>query len=355
MEDNFDPFNKGLLDKFLYKNNNDIFNRIAGLIYGIAIAECFGVQVDNMTKDEIEERYNNGVLEMPTIQSHGVKPNDWGGNTDQLIIVINTLIDNDLDFNVLSFVKKIKKWRRDGFQELGDITSTGMDQTTNRVISNDEFIKNPFNVSCKVARELNCNSNGCIVRGAIMGICNKWPTKTVQQAMITHANSLSVYSSWLLTDICRDLIKNCLFDANKYFKKKLIFIKKNYAKYFNKYQAIYESTDCQSQLNDLKLGNGYKQTHSLKSIGCAFYALNILRKNKDKKNIFKETIQTIVNQGGDTDTNAAITGAVLGSYLMYSNLPSDWLAHLENKQWLDRKILLLFDCYTKRISTTTKE
>jgi hypothetical protein len=146
-----------------------------------------------------------------------------------------------------------------------------------------------------------------------------------------------------------------------FLKNKLAYIKNKNAKEFNKYQMIYEckfeidiqnnttfETIIQKQLFKLELGVP-PYNHPLKSIGCAFYALNIIRcvvSNRattiNNNNMFKKVVSAVVNQGGDTDTNAAIVGAVLGSWLCYSGVPYEWTSRFRHKDWLDKKIIKLF-------------
>jgi ADP-ribosylglycohydrolase len=48
-------------------------------------------------------------------------------------------------------------------------------------------------------------------------------------------------------------------------------------------------------------------------------------------------------QGGDTDTNCAVVGQILGSHLGYNKLPADWINSLKHTKWLNDKIDLYLD------------
>ncbi|KAG8858692.1 hypothetical protein FRB91_009384 [Serendipita sp. 411] len=41
--------------------------------------------------------------------------------------------------------------------------------------------------------------------------------------------------------------------------------------------------------------------------------------------------------GGDSDTNAAVAGSMLGALFGHSNLPSEWLQDLNGGEWLLKK------------------
>jgi ADP-ribosylglycohydrolase len=44
---------------------------------------------------------------------------------------------------------------------------------------------------------------------------------------------------------------------------------------------------------------------------------------------FEQGLRYVVGLGGDTDTNAAVAGALLGAAVGASGLPSGWLEHLQ--------------------------
>jgi ADP-ribosyl-[dinitrogen reductase] hydrolase len=144
--------------------------------------------------------------------------------------------------------------------------------------------------------------------------------------------------------MCRSLIKGEIPTMEYLFKNKPAFIKnKVYAKDFNKYQRIYES-DSGRMLEKLELDESDEKVYTLKTLGVAFYALKLIQENKiNTDSDYKKVQLDIVNCGGDTDTNAAVAGQILGAHLGYSKLPKDWLSTLIHKNWLDKKIIRFFD------------
>jgi len=50
--------------------------------------------------------------------------------------------------------------------------------------------------------------------------------------------------------------------------------------------------------------------------------------------IFEKVITEITMAAGDSDTNGAVAGSLLGTLFGYSNLPVDWVHDLEHKNWL---------------------
>jgi len=80
----------------------------------------------------------------------------------------------------------------------------------------------------------------------------------------------------------------------------------------------------------------------LNALYCAFWALK-----KDKT--FRESIDAVIQLGGDTDTNAAIAGSLLGAKVGFRAMESDEIT-AENL-----KILLAADYQTSQITTAGKE
>jgi len=50
---------------------------------------------------------------------------------------------------------------------------------------------------------------------------------------------------------------------------------------------------------------------------------------------YKETVAYAVSLGGDTDTIAAMAGAIAGAYLGIEAIPSDWQLKVENKDYIE--------------------
>ena len=57
---------------------------------------------------------------------------------------------------------------------------------------------------------------------------------------------------------------------------------------------------------------------------------------------FKQLINELVMEGGDSDTNAAVAGALLGCKIGYNQLPQDWLAYVFYYYYYYYKIIINF-------------
>ncbi len=63
---------------------------------------------------------------------------------------------------------------------------------------------------------------------------------------------------------------------------------------------------------------------------------------------FEDEIIKVVNEGGDTDTNGAIAGGLLGAKYGYSAIPGRWVRDLKNKDELDEAVDVICKFREKR-------
>ena len=62
---------------------------------------------------------------------------------------------------------------------------------------------------------------------------------------------------------------------------------------------------------------------------------------------FKEAILFAVSLGGDTDTIAAMTGAISGAYLGMESVPENWRTKLENRAYIEELAAVLYDVWER--------
>jgi hypothetical protein len=349
---------KDLIDLFLQLTNSEIIDKIIGIIYGCALGDCAGVQVEGYNLDRIKTYYTDGVIDMlgPMQSIRGIESGDWTDDTDQLILLMEVFTENKMQFSEQLFAKKLLNWKNHGFSELGDLAGMGLGQLTARAMSKDYFAVDPVKASKEAYIELGENRapNGAVMRCGICAICPDWKTVSLRQAETTHTDTRSIYSSYLITRICRELLQGKISTYAELSDLRSQYLKsdKNLSEY-NIYHKIYISSDKEgienTLLQDLKLDEDDKMGYTLKTLGCGIYALQYISSAiySETPLDFKKIILEIINRGGDTDTNAAVAGQVLGAHLGYSKLPKDWIAKLKHKEWLDKKIISLFDTINK--------
>jgi ADP-ribosylglycohydrolase len=70
---------------------------------------------------------------------------------------------------------------------------------------------------------------------------------------------------------------------------------------------------------------------------------------------FEPGLRYVVGLGGDTDTNAAVAGALLGAIHGRSGLPAMWLDHLQDRGAIEDEAIALAELAGRRKPTGPAE
>lgn len=322
--------------------NRDI---LFGMVYGQALGDAVGYYTEFKYEKQLSVEY-------PTLESFKFSKDtpvsfmrmkrttecDWTDDTDQLILLLEMLIENNNKINPNLFAEKMYNWVHNGFTELGDTRGEGCGALTFKVVNVDMFIKNPIDVAKTVCGHN--SSNGSLMRTAIMAFRNKKDvddivSDAVTMSLCTHYDSRCSVSVAVITYILFKLIQyrqlNIPETIPVYIIEKIL---KKARQYCNVYGGSYIN-ECykwfdMKTLDEMDLNNqiGY----SLKCMAVGIWGLRNYQLG------FKNCILTIILKGGDADTNAAVAGSIIGLIYGYKNLPVEWLEQLPNKKWLDTKL-----------------
>ncbi|KAM9976322.1 hypothetical protein ACTFIR_010163 [Dictyostelium discoideum] len=300
--------------------------------------------------------------------------------------------------NCLEFAKLLNNWVEHGFSELSDQCGMGLGQTVGSVVFNDHFLKNPTLVSKYVWLNQNKSmaANGSLMRTSIISAMDFLNQKIVLEnaidcCRITHYDSRCIISCIVYTHIVSTIFKNKFnnkqdeeedeeedednhikiiedlikqidqnglyeniaefhFNSNKMVDDNL---KQDYLKQFNTYMRAKEWVD-------LELDDSTSIGYVYKCLGSSILTVRkYLQYYKDKKTkdkspsyLFRKVMNELIREGGDSDTNGAVAGALLGSIIGYSNLPKDMLLEMPNKSWLDDQVIDFIGLLDSRIKNS---
>jgi hypothetical protein len=80
---------------------------------------------------------------------------DWTDDTDQMILILDTLLEHDGELPLKVFAQKLSTWSDNGFRELGDKYGLGLGGTVGRVITQDCFLDDPHTAAEITWNQLN--------------------------------------------------------------------------------------------------------------------------------------------------------------------------------------------------------
>lgn len=324
---------------------NPLIDSILGCIYGNALGDAFGLSTEFMSKNEINKMYKNKQIPFPKflLNDHNKRwmRGDWTDDTDQMILIMETITETG-QVDIKLFANKLKKWIQNGFPELGDKAGMGLGKTVSNVCDHPSFLNDPHKASFEIFKLSggNAAANGALMRTCILGCyqyddIKKVIENTINIAKVTHSDPRCLASCLMITIIISWHLQNSLLHQSPSH----VTIEKYIEQSIDAVHAILPNMDLSdfnnythiSNLSDANLDDSKAMGYTYKCMASGLYGL------RSCKN-FKTTLHEIVLEGGDSDTNGAVCGALWGLKMGYSQLPEDWLVSMPYKNWLDLKV-----------------
>lgn len=331
-----------------------LINQIKGVLYGNCIGDAIGLLTEFMNKREAEKIYGSSLLmqnfgttnlEYNQKRNDGHRRNwkngDWTDDSDQMILILRTLVDNGGKFKKKDFARRLLFWADNGYPELGDTGGCGLGRTTCSVLSHDDFLKNPH----KAARDVWEDSgrfvapNGGVMRTSVLGTMKfrnlgKIIDNTKKACMVTHADPRCIASCVAVTTAIalmlqrEHVLSNGEHDVEAIMKTAHSYAVKEIKTPQHKQELTHHMFA--DSLDKLQLDEQRAIGYTFKCMGAGFWAF--------RQNDFRKAIQAITMEAGDADTNCAVAGALLGCKVGFDKLPQSWVTGLHNRKWLDNEI-----------------
>ena len=149
-----------------------------------------------------------------------------------------------------------------------------------------------------------------------------------QYTMITHSHPRSIVGSIIYIELLLSLYKNNSLELalNEVYNLLQNNLQDELHTELNAYSRIFEENFL--RISDDEINSSGYIVHSLEA---AIWSVG-------HASTFKEAILKAVNLGEDTDTIAAITGALAGMCHQMEGIPTDWLNAIVKKQEIDNLI-----------------
>ena len=115
-----------------------LMDRLLGCAYGQALGDAYGLSTEFEDRHSVAGFYPNRDMLIPfpnyvlTGHSRRWARGDWTDDTDQWILILDSLTEKD--GNEKTFAKKLDHWIRRGFQELGDYAGMGLGANVSQVL-----------------------------------------------------------------------------------------------------------------------------------------------------------------------------------------------------------------------------
>lgn len=293
-----------------------IWRRLYPLLLGSIVGDALGVPVEFCQR-------NPGVTDMIGYGTYNQPPGTWSDDTSLSLCLMQNIIDRG---NENDLMQKFVNYRDHGYlTPFGKMFDIG--GATNQAITSFKS-GIPAN-QCGGKNEAD-NGNGALMRIApLAGIL--WSEmdfihrkKEIERvAAITHAHPRSqlaciFYVEFLIKLFCNNdpiqALGKTIDNCKRYLSNTL------YSAEFETYSRIFDESLLSANKGSIH-SDGYV-AHSLEAALWCFF-------NTDN---FHDAVLQAVNLGGDTDTIAAITGAIAGVYYKIDDIPEKWINQLANSE-----------------------
>lgn len=325
-----DPFGLEIDDPFKIFFSQE--ERLFATLYGGIIGDLMGVPV------EFKKRGTFHVEDVIGYGTYNQPPGTWSDDTSLTLCLVENMIEKGDTRSLMDkFVRYMEQGYLTPFGEMFDIGITTADAVSS-------YKKGVLPEHCGKTGEFD-NGNGTLMRIAPLvfvlineGDFKKRKALVQQYTMITHGHPRSIVGSIIYIELLLSLYRNnsLEFALNEVFNLLQNNLQHELYTELNAYSRIFDENFLSISEDEIK-SSGYI-VHSLEA---AIWSVG-------HASTFKEAILKAVNLGEDTDTIAAITGALAGMCHQMNGIPEDWLNAIVKKQEIDDVIEAFYEfCFAK--------
>lgn len=247
---------------------------------------------------------------------------DWTDDTDMMLCIARAIIA-DKAINPKTVAHNFKEWSNG--------TPMGIGQLTYTVLGLYDYESDPEKAA-EIVWDMYGRknaANGGVMRTSIVGLWNEDVAGNAERiCRLTHADPRCIGSCVIISE----LINSLVWQGRELTFEDLCRIGYKYDEKIGSYIIAGKV----GKLEDLKLDDEQTMGYTLKTMGCAIWCLFHV-------NSFKEGLLKVVNAGGDADTNAAVTCAVLGAKYGKKGIPEYYIQNLKRKDEYEEMIRQLTD------------
>lgn len=296
-------------------------DKMLGCLYGQAIGDALGLGSEFLDKTEVLKYYPNGLCEYSQIiqDDHRKRwpKGAWTDDTEMMICIMKAY--NAGLFNVRLIANNFKLW----FEE----DPPGIGGHTFKVLCMKEYVDQP-ELSSKLWWDLsgqNSAANGALMRTSVVGLLRDNVEKQTEDiCKLTHFDQRCVGSCVIATLIIHNLIWN---DKELSYEEISLIAQKYHSEIIDWIKVAYYS----EELSQLNLDDNFSIGYTLRTLSAALWCYW-------HSSSFLEGLLSIVNEGGDADSNAAISCAILGAKFGYSSIPNYYIDNLHGREYYQHLI-----------------
>lgn len=286
-----------------------------GCLYGQAVGDALGLGSEFMSKEQVVRNYPEGLQTYEQIiqDSHRRrwKKGAWTDDTDMMLCILNGFEQVAFSLDRVAF----------NFKEWFEGEPMGIGGHTFKVLCMGDYLDQPEMCS-KIWWELSRQksaANGALMRTSVVGLAqNNVEEQAEAICKLTHYDPRCVGSCVIASMIIHNLVwqnKQLSYDE----------IKNIALRFDNRILEWIDVAYRSSDISLLDLDEHFSIGYTLRTLSAALWCYW-------HSPSFEAGLLSVVNEGGDADSNAAIACAVLGAKFGYSTIPAHYITQLHNRE-----------------------
>jgi ADP-ribosyl-[dinitrogen reductase] hydrolase len=276
-------------------------DRYAGTLLGLACGDALGGPAEFLSREQINERYPDGINELVGGGWLDLEPGEVTDDTQQTLILARALTETGLEID--RFAAGLLEWYRANPKDVGNTTRLALEALASGTPPLEAGL---FALAQRGSR--GAAANGGVMRCAPVGLRFRTDRRALAQASldsarVTHAEERAAWATVAVNQAIAHLLEGGTVDDAP--------------------RAAVQGVPSE-ELRDVILGAAHRGRHEvaaggfvLETVGAAFWAL---AHGKSPC----EAIELGVALGDDADSTGAVVGALTGAAYGAAALPESW-------------------------------
>src|SRR5216117_2002636 len=294
------------------RGNPQLVSRARGALLGLVAGNQLGVPTEHLgTPEAIRKAFPNGVVDFATPPHNS----PYDADAPSALLLGESLLASQ-GFDANDVARRWVKWMK--------VDGRGIGMTTRRALTLIDRGKEPFEAG-RLAKQENpgrAAGNGSVMRCIPVALryhddLDRLIRVSTQQAAITHADERCTWGAAAVNLAARELLH-----GNIYFIDEVMHRIGDRAPRALR-EAIHRVP--RERESDLPIARAGEAGYVVHCVEIAFWFVAHDR-------TLEEALTYLVQAGGDTDTNAAVAGALLGARYGEAALPPRWVDQLVGAQ-----------------------
>lgn len=290
-------------------------DRYRGVLLGVAAGNLLGIPVEGMSSKDLREIYPQGLRDI----SPQEKTQPWDDDLAQTVLLAEALLaGNRLSLGDLG--ERLLRWALENGRGMGNLT---------RRVLRELDRGTPATEAARLVWEQDGRQpagNGAVMRCAPVAL--RWRQQpqvlvkeTLESAKATHYDPRCQWSAVAVNIALAHILEGRAPELSA-----LAAALDRVGAPTAVTEAIRASEP--ERLEDLALDDRHTMGYTLRAMQAGLWALM-------QPSDFAGVLVRVVNAGGDTDTNGAVAGAILGAKYGVTAIPQRWLDHIPQRERIE--------------------